>query len=92
MNETPGAGFGGFMGWWILIIGLAVGARGGPDLQAVGLYTTLAGLVIVVFARATRPLEQRVMGGFCGLVLLMLLIIVVMLSLGGGLLVVGGGL
>jgi len=93
MNDTQGADFGGLMGWWILVIGLFVLAKGGDEIQHVGLYTTGIGLAIVLFAGATRPLERRVMGGgFCGLGLLMLLIIVVMLSMAGGLLVVGGGL
>ena len=96
MNETPGADFGGFMGWWILVVGVVAALATEGDPQTVGMVVAAMGLGIVVFARSTKPLEQAVMsnagtsGGFCGLIGLMLLIIIVMLSMAGGVLVVGG--
>ena len=98
MNETPGADFGGFMGWWILVVGVVAALATEGDPQTVGMVVAAMGLGIVVFAQSTRPLEQAVMsnagtsGGFCGLIGLMLLIIIVMLSMAGGVLVVGGRL
>jgi len=98
MNETPGADFGGFMGWWILIIGVVVALATEGDPQTVGMVTAVMGLGIVVFARSTKPIEQAVMdnagtsGGFCGLIGLMLLIIIVMGGMAVGIIQVGGGL
>ena len=98
MSDTPGADFGGFMGWWVLVVGVLVALVAEGDAQTVGMVVAAMGLGIVVFARSTKPLEQAVMsnagtsGGFCGLIGLMLLIIIVMLSMAGGVLVVGGSL
>ena len=98
MNETPGADFGGFMGWWVLAIGVVVALATDGDMQALGMWIAGAGLAIALFARSTRPLEQAVMdnartsGGFCGLIGLMLLIIIVMGGMAIGILQVGGGL
>ena len=98
MSETPGADYGAFNGWVLLIIGVAVALVAEGDAQTVGMLVAGIGLAIALFARSTKPLEQAVMdnagtsGGFCGLIGLMLLIVIVMLSMAGGVLVMGGGL
>ncbi len=98
MNETPGADFGGFMGWWVLAIGVVVALATDGDMQTLGMWVAGIGLAIALFARSTRPLERDVMskaenqGGFCSLIGLLVLIVVVMLLIAGSVVLVGGGL
>lgn len=96
MNETPGADYGAFNGWFICIVGVVVALATDGEPQTVSMFVAVIGLGIALFARSTKPLEQAVMsnagtgGGFCGLIGLMLLITVVMLLIAGSVLVVGG--